>query len=290
MSQHILLFGRDGQVGWELCCTLMPLGTVQALTEQDVDLTDHTSVQRIIQEQKPDIIINAAAYTAVDKAETDVDVAMAVNGVAPGVMAESARQCGALLVHYSTDYVFDGTKHGAYTETDVPNPLNIYGKSKLAGDDAVMQSGTKHWVLRTSWVYSTRGQNFLLTMLRLMREREQLGIVSDQQGAPTWARLIAETTALMIGRYVGKTDVNWGMYNLAASGVTSWYGFADKIREYASQRETLTLDTLSPIATADYPTPAARPLNSQLDMSKIEQDFGLTLPAWDVALERCMDI
>ena len=235
----ILLIGKNGQVGWELQRTLMPLGEVIAVDRKVMNLTDNDSVREKIQQVKPNIIINAAAYTAVDKAEQEIDQAMQVNNAAVGVIAEEAQKQAALLVHYSTDYVFDGSKQGAYTEQDIPRPANVYGKSKLAGEQVIQSVGSDYLILRTSWVYGARGSNFLLTMLRLMKEREALNVVSDQVGAPTWSRLIAEVTAQVVGQAWQKkqqAQLRSGLYHLTATGETSWWGFADAIAECGRAR------------------------------------------------------
>lgn len=290
----ILLTGCNGQVGWELGRALLPLGEVITTNSSQVDLSDLDGLRRAVQQYSADVIVNAAAYTAVDKAETEKDLAFLVNAEAPGVLAEQAKQTGALLIHYSTDYVFDGTKISAYAEDDVPNPANIYGQSKLAGEKAIQATGANYLILRTSWVYAARGHNFLKTILRLAAEREELNIVADQIGAPTWARLIAETTAhilrqSLLERHQG--DFNSGLYNLTSTGETSWHGFAQMIVDYARQQENQTLKNriINPIPTKDYPLPAKRPANSRLSTDRLEQHFGLKMPAWDQALKLCME-
>ena len=247
----ILLTGANGQVGWELARSLAPLGEVIARNRATLDLTDSAAVAVAIKEVRPDIVVNAAAYTAVDQAEREPDLAMKINAEAPAVMAEAAQKLGSLLVHYSTDYVFDGVKQGAYTEEDMPNPLGIYGRSKLAGEQAIQLSGCRHLIFRTSWVYGLRGKNFLRTIQRLAGERNEISVVDDQVGAPTWSRMIAEATALAL-----RSEPESGIYNLTAAGVTSWHGFAKAILEAQQWRGNLTA-----IMTDAYPLPAKRPVN-----------------------------
>jgi len=278
---RILLIGKTGQVGWELQHSLAPLGRVIALDRAQMDLTRPDSVRRSIRDAAPDIIVNAAGYTAVDKAESEPDLVMQVNAVAPGVMAEEARRLNALLVHYSTDYVFDGRKPGPYTEEDEPNPLNTYGKSKLDGERAIAASGCAHLILRASWIYSSRGTNFVLTMLRLAREREEIVVVDDQIGSPTWARALAQTSAELLGK-VRRTKEETGIYHLSASGYTSRYDFAKKIieiaRELSGEKEGWA--TVRPITNAEYPLPAKRPLNAATSKEKIMRIFGIEMPVW----------
>ena len=276
--RKILLTGKNGQIGWELQRTLGALGEVTALGHAEMDLSKADAVRARIREIKPDIIVNAAAYTAVDKAESEPDLAMAVNGVAPGIMAEEAKRLGALLVHYSTDYVFDGTKSSPYTEEDSPNPLSVYGKTKLAGERAIAASGADYLILRTSWVYSARGKNFLLTILRLAAERPELKVVGDQQGAPTWARDIAATTARILDGSKEK-----GLFHLSASGAISWFSFAIEILRISGQTTPVRS-----IASSEFPSPAARPANSVLDNTKFRTCFGFELPAWQSSLQHCL--
>jgi dTDP-4-dehydrorhamnose reductase len=289
-EMKILLTGKNGQVGWELQRTLAPLGEVVAVDRQPLDLGNPDSIRSVIREVKPDLIVNPAAYTAVDKAESETELAMAVNGIAPGIMAEEAKKLGAALIHYSTDYVFDGSKSSPYTEEDTPNPLNVYGKTKLAGEQAIQAVGVPHLILRTSWVYGMRGRNFLLTILRLAKERDELKIVDDQIGAPTWSRMIAEATAQILAQSVLPlphhplpiAEVS-GVYNLTAAGRTSWRGFTQAIVENA-QAGTRVI----PILTADYPLPAPRPLFSRLAGEKLTRNFGMKLPPWEESLALCM--
>lgn len=290
----ILLTGGNGQVGWELIRALLPLGEVITTNRAQADLSDLDNLRRTVQKYSADVIVNAAAYTAVDKAETEESLAFLINAEALGVLAEEAKKTGALLVHYSTDYVFDGTKISAYAEDDVPNPVNIYGQSKLAGEKAVQATGADYLILRTSWVYAARGHNFLKTVLRLAAEREELNIVADQIGSPTWARLIAETTAhvirqSMLERRSGGFDS--GLYHLTTAGETSWHGFAQTIVDIVRQQGNQALKNriINPIPTADYPLPAKRPANSLLATGRLERHFGLKMPVWDKALKLCME-
>jgi dTDP-4-dehydrorhamnose reductase len=285
--KKILLVGKNGQVGWELQRTLATLGEVIAVDRRGMDLANPDSIRSAIRAIRPDLIVNAAAYTAVDKAESEPELAMAINGTAPGIMAEEAKRLGAAMVHYSTDYVFDGTKASLYAEEDAPNPLNVYGKTKLAGEQAVQAAGIPHLIFRTSWVYSLRGKNFLLTILRLAQERDELKIVDDQVGAPTWSRLIAEATAQILAqRRVNLSEIS-GLYHLTSAGRTSWHGFARAILAHSGLAAVKPLARLTAIPGADYPLPAPRPGNSGLNNKKMQQVFGLALPAWDAALALC---
>lgn len=282
---RILLTGINGQVGWELQRALQPLGEVIAVDRQRLDLANPDRIRALLREVRPTIIVNPAAYTAVDKAETDCDLALAINAVAPGILAEEAKRLGALLVHYSTDYVFDGTQATPYAEDATTAPLSVYGRSKLAGEQAIAASGCRHLIFRTSWVYGLRGRNFLLTMLRLAGERDELSVVADQRGAPTWSRQIAEATALALARY---TDQQ-GIYHLAAAGATTWHGFATALLTIAHARGMIArLPTVRAITTDQYPTPARRPANSLLSCARLRADFGLTLPDWDTQLQLCL--
>ncbi|MEW6590720.1 MAG: dTDP-4-dehydrorhamnose reductase [Pseudomonadota bacterium] len=284
---RILLTGVNGQMGWELRRTLAPLGEVIAADRKVLDLADTAHIRSQVAALAPDLIVNPAAYTAVDQAESEPALAYAINAAAPGELAA----CGVPLVHFSTDYVFDGRKGDAYTEADAPNPLGVYGASKRAGEDAVAQAGTPHLILRTSWVYGLRGRNFLLTMQRLARERETLSVVDDQFGAPTWSRLVAEATALVVARWLGRGDLaaDAGVYHLTCSGRTSWHGFAAAILADLTGRGETRLARLGAIPTSGYPTPAARPANSTLDCSKLAATFGVRLPDWDAALALCLE-
>lgn len=279
--KRMLLTGKNGQVGWELERALAPLGEVFACDRAGLDLADPDRIRAVVRETRPGIIVNAAAYTAVDKAESEPDIAMAINGTAPGILAEEAKRLGALLVHYSTDYVFDGTKPMPYTEDDAPAPINSYGRSKLAGEQAIQASGCRHLILRTSWVYGLRGGNFLRTMLRLAGEKDELRIVDDQIGSPTWSRAIADATAAILNR----AETPAGLYHMTASGTTSWFGFT---RAILANTRLQKQPRLLPIATAEYPLPARRPANSALDGHRFNNSFGFTLEPWDIALRRCL--
>jgi dTDP-4-dehydrorhamnose reductase len=286
----ILLTGSRGQVGWELARSLSTLGEVVALDSSQLDLTDVAAIRRAVAEIRPRIIVNPAAHTAVDKAEGESERAYALNATAPGVLAEEADKLGALLVHYSTDYVFDGSGEQARVEADVTGPLNVYGASKLAGEQVIQANCRRHLIFRTSWVYGARGANFLLTMRRLMRERPELKIVADQIGAPTWCRSIADATAQVLAqvdsRFAGADKpAPWGVYHMTNGGETSWHGFAQAILDLDAPE---TPARLLPIPSSDYPTPAKRPLNSRLNNDKLERVFGVRLPDWQQALRLCM--
>ncbi len=285
----ILLTGANGQVGWELQKALAPLGHVVALAREQLDLSQADEIRKVVRAHAPAIIVNPAAYTAVDKAESEPDLAMAVNGIAPGVFAEEAKRLGALLIHYSTDYVFDGNKSTAYLETDTPNPQSVYGRTKLAGEDAIRMVGGRHLILRTSWVYGVHGGNFAKTMLRLAKERDELRVVADQFGAPTWARLLATSTARILQRDVDAGSS--GVYHLTAGGRTSWHQYAEEVVRLARQYDVSLANkalTIHPIATHEYPVPAKRPANSVLATDKIREAFGLTLPQWQDDLAACV--
>jgi len=289
-SPSILIIGKIGQVGWELRRTLAPLGNITSVDYPDIDLTDGMSIVRWVRETRPGVIVNAAAYTAVDKAESEFDKCNQINGVAPGILAEEAKKLSALLVHYSTDYVYDGAKTTPYTEVEPPNPLGAYGRTKLAGDQAVLQVDGNHLIFRLCWVYGARGQNFMLTMMRLAREREKLRVVRDQFGCPTWSRMIAETTALALKQAVTSQDSSRlkGVYHLAASGQTSWHGFAQAIVGQMPA-EGKKCQQIEPITTAEYPLPAKRPPYSVLSCDKLEKTFGLRLPNWEESLKQVME-
>lgn len=291
----ILVTGKRGQVGWELQRTLMSLGQVIAVDRESMNLTEPAAIVQTLAQIKPDVIVNAAAYTAVDKAETEQVLSMKINGIAAQVLAEEAKKHHALLIHYSTDYVFDGTKTAPYLETDSTAPINYYGASKLAGEQAIQAVAADYLVLRTSWVYGSRGNNFLLTMLRLMQERETLAIVGDQHGSPTWSRLIAQATAHIIKRALlerSQERFNSGLYHLTSSGDTTWYDFAQTILQLARKNLphlALKIKNLDSITTEQYPTPAKRPLNSRLATDTVCERFALNLPAWEQALALCME-
>lgn len=299
----ILLLGKNGQVGWELQRSLAPLGQLIALDRQSADLCGDLSnlagLAATVQAVRPDVIVNAAAYTAVDKAESEPALANTLNALAPGVLANEAASLGALLVHYSTDYVFDGSGDQPWDETDQPAPLSVYGQSKWAGEQLIAATGPYHLIFRTSWVYAARGGNFAKTMLRLARERAQLTVIEDQWGAPTGAELLADITAHAI-RQVHKRPADAGLYHLVASGETHWCSYANHVLDYAGRtyyaikKEASNLPPLkaryaSPILTSAYPTPARRPLNSRLDTRKLQTTFGLTLPPWQMGVNRMLD-
>ncbi|MCX7167698.1 MAG: dTDP-4-dehydrorhamnose reductase [Rhodocyclales bacterium] len=285
----ILLTGCGGQLGRELKRSLASLGELVACDRRQLDLTDPEALRDAVRSIAPAVIVNAAAYTAVDKAEDEPAVAEAINGVAPGILADEARRLGALLIHYSTDYVFDGAKPTPYTEDDTPAPLAAYGHSKRAGELAIAASGARHLIFRTSWVYGLHGANFMKTMLRLGREwnelRTPLRVVGDQIGAPTWTRHLADATALILGR----RDTPDGLYHLAAAGETSWHGYAEAIFSEAQRIGLLDkIPVVHRITSADYPLPAARPANSRLDSTRCQSDFGLALPDWRTGLIDCL--
>ena len=291
--KRILLIGKNGQIGWELQRSLSPFGTLIAPERHELELTNIGDVRRVLRNLRPDIIINAAAYTAVDKAESDAALASEVNAVAPAILAEEAKLLGALLVHYSTDYVFDGSKSSAYTEDDMPNPQNVYGKTKLAGEQAIHASGCKHLILRTSWVYGMHGENFMKTVLRLAKERGELRIVADQFGAPTWARdlALATLTALEYWQEKDWDEQLGGLYHLTAGGRTNWHDYAEEIVHLARNYDsTLAAKTpvLRSIATHEYPAAARRPANSLLACDRIQTAFGIRLPQWQDSLSECI--
>lgn len=285
--KKILLFGANGQVGWELQRALAPLGELVACDRHRADLSDPKTVAHLVHVEKPSVIVNAGAYTAVDKAESDVATARLVNAEAVGALAAAAAELDAWLVHYSTDYVFNGSGSTPFTENDATAPLSVYGQTKLEGEQAIRNSGCKHLILRTSWVYASRGANFAKTMLRLASEREELRVVADQVGAPTSAELIADVTALILARLHHDSELEdgaSGTYHLVASGETSWHGFArfviGKAIELGVALKTVP-ERVMPIGSADYPLPARRPANSRLDNDKIQRTFDVTLPQWE---------
>ena len=289
--KKILLLGKDGQVGWELQRALAPLGLLTALNRRECDLAEAAQVQAVLEQYEPEVIVNAAAYTAVDQAESDQALAHRINVDAVAELARYAREMGSLLVHYSTDYVFDGTKPEAYVEDDITNPLSVYGQTKLDGENRIRDALCRHLIFRTSWVYAARGGNFARTMLRLASERTALSVIDDQIGAPTSAELIADVTAhalrdVLSGRAPG------GTYHLAAAGETSWYGYAKFVIDRARvQGQTLALavDGLKPIPASDYPLPAKRPQNSRLNTHLLERSFALKLPQWEDGVARVLD-
>ena len=286
----IVLLGADGQLGWELRRALLPLGTVHALTRTEVDLARPQDLLPRLDALQPQVVVNAAAYTAVDRAEQEPELAQALNAALPALLATWATAHGAWLLHYSTDYVFDGAKQGAYTEGDAPNPINVYGRTKLAGEQAIQGSAGRHLILRTSWVYAARGGNFAKTMLRLAAEREQLTVVADQFGAPTAAELIADVSSHLLRQLLAGGGAG-GLYHLTASGHTSWHGYAQFVLQQAASRGLVLrcgAQQLRPIASAEYPSAALRPANSRLDCSRLQRDFGLSLPPWQTQVERLL--
>jgi dTDP-4-dehydrorhamnose reductase len=282
---RILLTGARGQVGYELERCLQGLGEVIALDRTRLDLADLDQVRAVVRALRPGLIVNPAAYTSVDKAESEPALAMRINAEAPAVLAEQARALGAAMIQYSTDYVFDGSKDGPYVETDATAPLNVYGRTKLLGEQAVAAAGIPHLILRTSWVYGMRGHNFLLTMLRLAAERGELRVVADQHGAPTWSRIVAQTTAQVLARACSEGKAWWeensGLYHLSCQGATTWAGFAQEIMAATGNDCRVT-----PIATDEFPTPARRPRNSLLDASRLSRFCHL--PQWRAALALCV--
>jgi dTDP-4-dehydrorhamnose reductase len=283
----ILISGQHGQVSRELQRRLGATCELVVLGRDQLDLAYPHQIRQQVQRVRPDLIINAAAHTAVDQAESEPEAAFAINATAPGILAEEALALDIPLIHYSTDYVFDGSKSEPYNEADAPNPLGVYGKSKLAGEQAITAVQGKHLILRTSWVYSSHGRNFLLTMQRLLQEKAQLRIVADQIGAPTWAGTIANSTLALIERWQGGQTGAWGTYHLTAQGETSWFGFAQAIGE-ALRQQGKPCATLVPIPSSDYPTPAARPLNSRLDCTRLQREWAVSQPDWQTALRECL--
>ena len=291
----ILLLGKNGQVGWELQRSLAPLGDVIALDHDGApglsgDFADPESLAATVRAVAPGLIVNAAAHTAVDKAESEPDFARALNALAPGVLAREAAALGALLVHYSTDYVFDGSGSTPWTEDAPTGPLSVYGRTKCEGEERIRQSGCRHLIFRTSWVYAARGGNFAKTMLKLAAERDRLTIISDQYGAPTGAELLADVTAHAARMTLANPDLA-GTYHLAAAGETTWHGYARHVIEFARARGVpiqVALDAILPVPTSAFPTPAQRPANSRLATARLRDAFGLTLPAWEQGVERML--
>lgn len=284
---RILITGQHGQVSQALQHSLKGLGEPIVVGREQLDLSQPESIRAVVRELKPGLIINAAAHTAVDQAESEPDLAFAINATSPGVLAEEAAALGIPLIHYSTDYVFDGSKDGPWTESDTPNPLGVYGSSKLAGEQAIEKAGGQYLILRTSWVYSLTGRNFLLTMQRLLQEREKLTIVADQIGAPTWAGAIAQSTRQLIERWRDGKPGAWGVYHLTAAGETSWFGFAQAIGQQLIKTGK-PCATLEPIPSSAYPTPAKRPLNSRLDCSRLAREWGVSQADWHDAMLECL--
>lgn len=283
----MLLLGQYGQVSQELQRVLQGAGELTVLGREQLDLAQPELIRQHVQNLRPELIINAAAHTAVDQAESEPELAFAINATAPGILAEAAAELGAPLIHYSTDYVFDGNHTAPYRESDATHPLSVYGRSKLAGEQAIQAVGGMHLILRTSWVYSQHGKNFLLTIQRLLQERESLSVVNDQIGAPTWAGTIAQATAQLIVQWRSGQAGPWGVYHLTAQGETSWFGFASAIAAHL-RGQGITVATLQTIPSSAYPTPAQRPLNSRLDCSRLQQDWNVQLPDWQAALEQCL--
>lgn len=290
MSPRILLLGSNGQVGWELRRALAPLGILHALDRTEADLTQPEALVAAVRRWQPDVIVNAAAYTAVDKAETAQEEARAINSTAPAFLAIEALRTSALLVHYSTDYVFDGSGNRPRAEAEPTAPLNVYGLTKLAGENAIRESGARHLIFRTSWVYGSRGTNFPRTILRLAQEKERLNVIDDQWGAPTGADLIADITAHAIRQSLDTKGFE-GTYHLTASGETSWCGYARWVIDAARAARPewpWKVQSVEPTPGSEYPTPARRPANSRLDTSRLQETFELTLPEWQVGVQRLL--
>jgi dTDP-4-dehydrorhamnose reductase len=292
---RILLVGANGQVGTELQRTLAPLGEITAVDRDTCDLTRPDEVRATVRATAPKVIVNVAAHTAVDQAESEADLSFALNADGPGLLAEEARRCGAALIHYSTDYVFDGAKPSPYVEDDPTGPLSVYGRSKLAGEQAIAASGAPHLVLRTSWVYALRGKNFLVTMMRLAREKPELRVVADQRGVPNWAATLADATADVVRKASAAGGPHrvlaerGGVYHLSCGGQTTWHGFAAALIDRLADAGVVPRVPVVPITTAEFPTAAKRPANSVLDAARIRQDWGLSLPDWSAALQRCLE-
>ena len=287
---NILLLGKNGQLGWELQRSLAPLGRVTALGHAEADFTQPGQVAALVRAQRPDVIVNAAAWTAVDQAESAQGAARLVNAATPGALAEEAARSGALLLHYSTDYVFDGSGERPWTEADTPAPLSVYGATKLEGEQLIQQSGCRHLILRTSWVYAARGGNFAKTMLRLAQERERLTVIDDQWGAPTGAELLADVSAHAIS-HLRRRPEDGGLYHCAAAGETSWFSYAKHVITHARQAQPaikIKATEIAPIPSSAYPTPARRPHNSRLDCRKLQATFGLALAPWQQGVERML--
>jgi dTDP-4-dehydrorhamnose reductase len=290
----ILITGKNGQLGWELRRTLAPLGALTAVDVDEMPLHDTDAIRRVIRKLRPTLVVNAAAYTAVDRAEDEPDLAMAVNGVAPAVLADEVKRLGGGLVHYSTDYVFDGRKKGAYDEGDPPRPAGVYGETKLAGEAGVRGVGLPHLILRTSWVYGARGSNFLRTILAAAAAGKPLRVVNDQFGAPTWCRMLAEATALVLAQTGAAQRPDaledyGGTYHLTSAGETSWYGFAQAILALAPQSVRAACPGVTPVPGSAWPSKARRPANSRLDCSKFRETFGFALPDWRESLSLVME-
>lgn len=286
----ILLLGKNGQVGWELQRSLAPLGEVVALGSREADFAQPDALAALLRNTRPQLIVNAAAHTAVDKAESEAELAYAINAASPAVLAREAEALNAWLVHYSTDYVFDGAGTQAWTEESPTGPLSVYGRTKLEGEQGIRQSGCKHLIFRTSWVYAARGGNFAKTMLRLAKERDRLTVIDDQFGAPTGAELLADVTAHAVRRAASEPSLA-GTYHLAAAGETTWHGYAQHVIEFAraaGQPIKANAEAIEPVPTSAFPTPAKRPGNSRLATAKLQRAFGLTLPRWQAGVERML--
>ena len=295
MSLHILLLGKNGQLGWELQRSLAPLGRVTALDRHSTAhcgaLSRLDDLAATVRALRPDVIVNAAAHTAVDRAESEPVLARTLNALAPGVLAREAAELGALLVHYSTDYVFDGSGDTPWQESDATGPLSVYGRTKLEGEQLIQQSGVRHLILRTSWVYAARGGNFAKTMLRLAAERERLTVIDDQIGAPTGADLLADLSAHAIRAVRQRPELS-GLYHAVAAGQTSWHGYASYVIEHARRAGVplkVSPEAIAPVATSAFPTPAQRPNNSRLNTAKLQQAFDLVLPDWQLGVARMLD-
>lgn len=293
MRPAILLTGAQGQLGFELRRALSLLGDVTALDRAAFDLTDYAKIVQVMQDLRPQVVVNAAGYTAVDRAESERELAHAINAEGPAVLAREAARVGSLVIHYSTDYVFDGTKAGWYQETDAPNPLSAYGQSKLDGERAVEASGAAHAIVRTSWVFGLHGGNFLKTIIGAARRRDALSIVDDQFGAPTPVHLIADITAVMVARYLASpAQFPSGVYHAAAAGETSWYAYADRaLRALRAKGIALRVaeGAVRPIPASEYPSAAPRPANSRLDTAKLRDTFGIALPTWEHGVDYVID-
>ena len=285
----LLLLGNTGQLGWELQRAIQPLGEVVAFDYPQVDLADPASIHKVVQESRPEGILNATAYTAVDKAESEPELAEAINGKGPGVLAEEARKLNAVLIHFSTDYVFDGTKGAPYEETDLPNPINVYGESKLFGEQAIQTVGGDYLIFRTAWVYSLRRESFVTKVLEWARKKELLRVVDDQVSNPTWARMLAEAIAQIFAQGVGYLRERAGLYHLAGGGYATRYAWAQEILKLDPKKQEQTVKQLLPALSSEFPTPAQRPFFSALDCQKFEQVFNLRLPPWDAALKLALD-
>jgi dTDP-4-dehydrorhamnose reductase len=280
--KKIFLTGKEGQIGWELQRTLATVGEVIAFNRSELDLGNHDLVRKILREMKPDIVINAAAYTDVEKADQERELALGINAIIPGILADEAKHQNAIFIHYSTDFVFDGQKRTPYTEEDPVHPLNYYGETKLAGERAVEAIGGRYFIFRTSWVFSMRRKNFLTTMLRLGHEKERIKIVQDELGTPTWSRLVAEATAQILGKDLKD---QWGLYNMACTGETSRYKFAEAIFDHSKLEQQPVLEKIS---SKDYASAVKRPLYSALNSDKLYKHFQIQLPPWNKALTLCL--